>query len=607
MAYVDGTTSNDSLTPTNPDPDLQTTYEDDLVYGFAGDDSLDGSSGYDTLHGDSGNDTLFGGNDHYGQLDRLYGEDGDDTLIATEWHGGDILEGGAGNDTYIVEVYENGFDPAAPTVKEAVGAGIDTVRSSSTWTLGANFEYLNLEGDSAINGTGNTLNNFMTGNIANNTINGGGGDDQLIGYGGDDSIFGEAGNDLLYESYGNDTLVGGVGNDTYDVGYYGEPTIRDLIVENLNEGTDTIKAYIDYTLGANLENLTLLGSSFGGTGNTLDNTITGNESVNQLLGGVGNDTLFGNAGDDGLYGEEGNDVLIGGDGRDILGGGAGQDTLDGGFDDDRFFGGYGDDLLLGADGNDELYGGEGGPYDTGNDTLNGGSGSDTMNGGDGNDLYIVDNSFDVVNDAFVTDIDTVNSSISFTLSNSLDNLTLTDSSAINGTGNILKNTIKGNSASNTLNGGDDNDTLTGGNGNDKLLGSNGNDVLGGDAGNDTFTGGSGNDKFLYNTNAVFKTASVGIDAIADFTHSIDKFVLDKTTFSAISSVVGTGFSVASEFAIVTSNTAAATSKADIVYNSASGNLFYNQNGTSSGFGTGAQFAILTGTPTISATDFMIQA
>ncbi len=130
----------------------------------------------------------------------------------------------------------------------------------------------------------------------------------------------------------------------------------------------------------------------------------------------------------------------------------------------------------------------------------------------------------------------------------------------------------------------------------------------GGAGNDSLgSGGSGNDQFLYDTGTDFRTVDVGIDSISNFIPGIDKIVLDKTTFTTIDSLPGTGFSIPSEFEIVGSDSAAAISMADIAYNSMNGNLFYNQNGSATGFGTGAQFVTLTGAPTLSGTDFMIQA
>lgn len=120
-------------------------------------------------------------------------------------------------------------------------------------------------------------------------------------------------------------------------------------------------------------------------------------------------------------------------------------------------------------------------------------------------------------------------------------------------------------------------------------------------------GGIGSDWFVYDTNAAFSTSAVGVERITDFTVGSDKLVLDKTTFTALTSTAGNGFSSASELAVVTSDTVAATAGALITYSSATGNLFYNPNGAAAGFGSGAQFATLTSIPGLTAADFVIQA
>jgi Ca2+-binding RTX toxin-like protein len=103
-------------------------------------------------------------------------------------------------------------------------------------------------------------------------------------------------------------MAGGAGDDTYEVDAAG-----DVVTEAAASGTDTVRASINYVLGANVENLELLGSAdLTGTGNTLANQITGNSGHNQLFGKAGNDALIGNAGDDRLNGGTGNDVLTGG-------------------------------------------------------------------------------------------------------------------------------------------------------------------------------------------------------------------------------------------------------------------------------------------------------
>ncbi len=180
-------------------------------------------------------------------------------------------------------------------------------------------------------------------------------------------------------------------------------------------------------------------------------------------------------------------------------------------------------------------------------------------------------------------------------------------------GTANNDTLKGSANDDFLNGLGGNDFLSGLAGNDTLIGGSGNDRLNGGSGFDVLLGGTGSDRFVYDTNAAFTSAAVGIDTIFDFEMLADKIVLDKTTFTAIASQAGNGFSKPSDFAIVSSNTAAATSAARIVYNTSSGGLFYNQNGAAAGFGSGAQFATLLGESTslatslLSASSFIIQS
>ena len=284
-----------------------------------------------------------------------------------------------------------------------------------------------------------------------------------------DTLIGGSGNDTLNGGTGNDSLVGGTGNDTYIVNEAG-----DIVSETSTTTTeiDTVQSSVTWTLGSNLENLTLTGSSvINGTGNSLNNIIIGNGVANTLSGSSGNDNLDG---------------------------GAGNDSLDGG---------------------------------SGNDTLNGGVGNDTLVGGTGNDFYIVDSTSDVISETSTTatEIDTVESSVTWTLGANLENLILTGTTAIDGTGNGLNNVITGNAGDNILTGGAGNDTLIGGNGSDRLVGGEGNDILNlglGDAVTDTL---------IYNPGD-------GTDTVNEFAFGSDKFAfIGLTSVDVVTSGADTQF------------------------------------------------------------------
>ena len=298
--------------------DLTVTSADLILTGTSGNDVLTGGAGNDQLFGLAGNDTLNGGQGH----DLLDGGTGTDTM-----------QGGTGNDTYIVDV-------SGDVVTELANEGTDTVQSAIAYTLGANVENLTLTGTANLNGTGNALDNFLTGNS------------------------------------GSNVLTGGAGNDTYLVG------AGDSVAESLNSGTDTVQSAVTWTLGSNVENLTLIGTAnINGTGSSANNVLIGNNGNNTLDSGSGNDTVDGGAGNDSLLGGSGDDQLLGGVGDDTLNAGSGNDLLNGGDGTDILDGGSGNDQLLGGAGNDTLTGGSGA------DQFTGGTGNDTMTGGSGNDLY----------------------------------------------------------------------------------------------------------------------------------------------------------------------------------------------------------------------------
>ncbi|MFM6807547.1 MAG: beta strand repeat-containing protein, partial [Dolichospermum sp.] len=247
--------------------------------------------------------------------------------------------------------------------------------------------------------------------------------------------------------------------------------------------TDTLTAAVTTTLPANVENLTLTGTAaINGTGNAGNNVITGNSGNNTLNGGAGTDTLIGGLG---------NDIYVVDSATDTIteGANAGTDTIQSsvtytiaalanvenltltGTAAINGTGNAGNNIITGNGANNILNGGAG--TDTligglGNDTLNGGDGIDTLIGGLGNDVYVVDTTTDTITENANEGTDAVQSSVTFDLTvfPNIENLTLTGTTAINGTGNAGNNTIIGNSGDNTLNGGGGRDILTGGVGSD---------------------------------------------------------------------------------------------------------------------------------------------
>ncbi len=307
--------------------------KDNIIDGLAGNDYIEGRGGNDTIIGGLGKDIMKGGlgNDIYyvdnikdevienenegndtinasvsyelpdnvenltligigninakgNNLDNvIIGNDGDNILDGNA--GTNTLKGGKGNDTYIIN-----SSNANDIINENTDEGIDTVKSSISYTLNAdNVENLILTGEGNIDGTGNNLDNYIEGNNKNNILKGG------------------SGNDVLYGGGGSDVLYGGTGNDTYII-----DTLDAQIIENSNEGIDTVITNINYALGNNIENLVLNGTeSLTGTGNSLDNMITGNDFNNKFIGGLGNDILKGGKGSD-VY------IFNLGDGQDTI-------------------------------------------------------------------------------------------------------------------------------------------------------------------------------------------------------------------------------------------------------------------------------------------------
>lgn len=463
----------------------------DLLDGGTGDDQLDGSDGNDNLSGGEGTDNLLGGQGD----DLLAGGAGADTLTGEEGHdvldgglGADQMTGGSGNDEYRV-------DDANDIVIEALGEGIDIVRSSVSYTLPTNVETLELTGSDAIDATGDGTSNHLIGNSANNILSGLAGNDVLEGGGGQDVLIGGAGNDLLDGGYDVDRLEGGTGDDEYVV-----DTQTDLVVELADEGQDTVRARSDYTLSDHIETL-ILDEAYGayrGTGNSGDNLITGNSSSNYLDGAGGADQLVGGLGDDIYVVDSASDQVVeqADEGEDtvqssvnyVLGSTLENLTL------------LGDDNLNGT-GNDQANVLRG---NTGNNRLDGGAGGDDLYGGEGDDYLINDSSGDWIYEYQGEGLDTIERryETNLVLSNNVENLILA-TGVTTGHGNNLDNVITGNAGANSslgldgidqIYGLDGNDSMWGGVGADQLFGGNGDDYMEGDEDDDYLEGGAGHDQ-----------------------------------------------------------------------------------------------------------------
>lgn len=585
-----------------------------LVEGSNFDDVLSGadlSGGYTdftTIRGMGGNDHIIGG--YY--TVSMDGGDGDDTIDIGSAIYTPQIHGGKGNDT-INAVINNGAAVYGDEGNDKI------VTSSNAWggtgndTITVQFGYY---GASAYGEAGNDT--LKSGGSNAVFLVGGSGADRLIGgSAADDLITGGSndGNDRTDSGHERDIVKAGGGDDRISAG----------IGDNVDGGDGTDHLTLSLA-GAAAGQTVSTANLFSNTGTFAGGTIRNVEIVDSLyvtdfadrvtVAGTAQPKLIDAGGGADLFMSDGQEVLLrGGDGNDrlvasaqggVFDGGAGTDTAsfaaatagvhvqivetyDGGFIGgvtellnvetvagsdfaDTLSGGSQDDMLIGGGGDDILRGG------AGNDTLKGGDGTDRLVGGLGNDTYIVEDSLDTIIEQAGGGIDTVRTGLTTTLADQIENLILTGSDAINGTGNAVANLLVGNAGANQLLGLAGADTLRGGAGNDLLFGG---------AGNDTLTGGTGSDQF-----AIGGSGSPGIDKITDFVSGTDTLLLINPSLSGDLLAGGLVY-----------GTSAQDADDIVIYNKALGNLYVDFDGN----GAGAKVLVATLTPgtDLAASDIML--
>jgi len=585
-----------------------------VISGSAGNNWLRGLEGNDTINAGAGNDTI--------QMSNGSGTS----------YGADVINGGDGVDTID-------YGTAART---AVFIDLAAGTASGGGTAGAGSASLsNVENanGSAYNDviTGSAAANFLFGFDGNDTLDGGAGNDRLEGAGGSDhyvftAAVGTANADTItgFASGADKIVLKGLNLGTN--GNFTSGDVRFASAAGLNSGQDSTDRIIYNTTtgqlwydadgnGSNAAQLiaTLQAASMLTATDIVAQNSTGGSSV--IFGTEGNDSLAGTEGSDTIDGLGGNDVIEGLDGNDSLNGGEGNDTLDGGFGANTLDGGNGhDELRAGSAGfstsgeSDLLIGG------AGSDTLRGGYGVDTLDGGTGDDTYyVLENDFlpaDPGGIDWVVSIDT-----NWTLGDGFENLrTISSDPPENSSaatflaGNELNNVIDGGEMgfgriegrggndtlsgsgrgySSDIDGGAGNDLLFGGAIGDTLNGSDGNDTLHGSFDVDTMTGGSGADHFVLDPGSSFVT---------DFVPGIDQLQIDGQVFAGVGSS-GNYAATDGRFYAAAGATAAHDTSDRLVYDTTTGELRYDADGT--GAGAAVLVATLQGAPALGATDIEV--
>lgn len=595
--------------------------------------TLTGSTANDTLYGAGGNDTLIGGagNDLYKYYlgtgnDTIKDSSGTDTLLLddpsgmyADWE----FYRSADNSDLIIS-----FGSAGSVTIDNQFSNSSSLVINKLMVPDDDDGYMSINLTSGTSGTSGS--DFIVGKSSSESISGGLGDDIIFGSAGNDTINGGNGYNSLYGGTGNDSLIGGIeedsfsggnGSDTinggsgWDYAGYGEQsagiianfsgTVKTIGSVSLASQTVYEKAYAttDTLIQINrIDGTSYSDAYYGGATSTEDGGGFGFE------GYQGNDTIYSGAANSWMmvgYDCSPNGVIINLSNTAITVGNktvAAYTTQDGWGYTDTFKLTSGSNIgISGSDNADYMVAQSNGGYlngNDGNDTLVGSSGNNQLRGDSGNDVFYsssigyhqIDGGDDIDTVSYIKATSGVSVSLATSSSQAVGSGYDSLSSIEHLIGSNYADTLTGNSSANRLDGGLMNDKLFGSSGNDTLLGGSGNDTLIGGSGMDSLTGGTGSDIFDFNSLSEMTISGSTTDVISDFTHGTDK--IDLSTLDA-NTTTTTNDTFAATFV------SSFTQAGQLMYSN--GVLYGNTDGDST-----AEFAIhLTGTPTVTASDFVL--